>query len=531
MDPRTASQRRGAVLLVVFFALLLGMMSGVLLATGLDWVPHTQATDGQNADLKPSEFLTNTQESFRDLVAAVRPAVVSIQAEGQSTAVSMMPFDMQDPFKMFGMPSPFDNRGQGQGNGQEQGPDQYMIPEVAAGSGFIVDPKGYILTNNHVVANADKVKVVLDSGKEYQAQIVWKDPDTDVAVLKIEDQDPLPYVELGDSDALQVGDWVMAIGNPFGYLAGTVTIGIVSATNREYLQLPGDTYYQNFIQTDAAINLGNSGGPLVDIYGHVVGINTAIAAQGSGIGFATPINMAKFVYDSYMQNGEVVRGWIGVTIQNLDGDLAKTMGLGDTRGSLVAEVRPGEPADKAGLKAEDVILEVGGQKVVSTQTASRLIAALPVGKPADMKIWRDGREMTITVTPVRREVAATAQPTGGEEKDQGTGKTPKNEEYLGLQVEELNSDIIREYDLPEGTAGVVVTGVEPGSSAYAKGLGEGVVIVAINRQDIDSLDTYERLMSEAHDAWKKDGSNVLIRFLLYDQQTGWTRQFMALPFE
>ncbi len=527
MDPRIASQRRGAVLLLIAFAVVFGVVTGFILASGLDWLPHSIATTvDQPAQMEPGEFLVETQENFRDIVASVRPAVVSIQAEGTMTLPQGYG---EDPFEWFfrewGWQIPERDRREYQ---------EREIPQVSAGSGFLVDADGHILTNNHVVGDADEITVILDDGRRFDAQVLVSDPDTDVAVLKIDSDEPLPYVPMGDSDQLQVGDWVVAIGNPFGYLAGTVTVGIVSATNREHIALPVETYYQNFIQTDAAINLGNSGGPLVDIYGRAVGINTAITAYGSGIGFAIPINMADFVYESFLEHGEVIRGWIGVTIQNVDPDLAEAYGMDDTNGALVAEVHPGDPADRAGLQEEDIILEIDGHQVISVQSASRLIASLPVGEPAEFVILRDGEEMSVMVTPEVRDLEGFLARQTEEEREEPERprRTPKNEKYLGIEVEEITSSIIRNYDLPEDTAGVIVTDVNPDGPAYEKGMREGSVILSINHEPVETLDDYDELMQQAHDRWLADESTVVIRYLVYNASMGsWVRQFMAVPFE
>jgi len=538
MDPRIAGQRRGAIFLLIFFAVVFGVFSGVMIATGFDWIPHSAALtqgDDESGRVEPSDFLVRTQESFRDIVATVRPAVVSIQAQGSQTATMYeSPFGAPDPFEwFFNNPDPF-NRNPDRSPDPGGQPREYQVPQVSAASGFLVDPDGYILTSNHVVSGADEITVILEDGRQFDAQILGTDPDTDVAVLKIEDEQPLPYIPLGDSDVLQVGDWVMAIGNPFGNLAGTVTVGIVSAVGREYLNLPNEPYYQNFIQTDAAINLGNSGGPLVDIYGRAVGINTAMTAQGSGIGFAIPINMADFVYQSLLTTGEVVRGWVGITIQNMDPDLAESFGMQNTHGALVSGVVQGDPAEEAGLQEGDVILKVAGRDVTSVQSASRLIASLPIGEPAEFQILRDGSEMTIDVVPAQREPAVPAR-AEKEPRNQGEeepGSSGKSQEYLGIEVRELTDNLISRYDLPEDATGVVVTYVDPSSPAFEKGLREGHVIVAINQQPVANLDDYRELMADAHRAWQENSSNVVLRFLVRSSVADdWVRQYMAVPFE
>jgi serine protease Do len=531
MDPRIASQRRGAITILIFAAVLFGLVAGAVISSGMGWIPSTNAQSVVNArqtsEVQPSDFLVNTQESWREIVASVRPAVVSIQAVGVDVSgyEYNMPFDFQDPFEFFFGP-------QNQQR-QPQRPQPQQRETMAAGSGFFVSPDGYLLTNNHVITGAEEIKVVLDDGTILDAELLGADPDTDVAVLKVDSDEDFPYISLGDSDQLEVGDWVMAIGNPFGTLAGSVTVGIVSATHREYLNLPNAPDYQNFIQTDAAINLGNSGGPLVDIYGHVVGINTAITAQGSGIGFAIPANMASFVYQSFLEHGEVVRGWIGVVIQNLDADLAQSFGLDSVHGALIAEVQPGDPAEEAGLQAGDILLDINGEEISTVQSASRMIAGLPVDQPAEFLILRDGRQMTIDVTPSQR---ATETATRARPEDRNETREPnapmKNEEYLGMEVQELTRSTVRDYNLPEDASGVVVTYVNPSSPAYEKGLREGAVIISINSEPVENLDDYEALMSDAYNAWQDSQTAVVFRYMVYSPDMDqWVRQFMAVPFE
>jgi serine protease Do len=527
MNPSVKQQRKGVFALIIFVAVAFGTASGLLIATGLDWIPHSKASVQDNGGtVAPSEFLLKTQESFREIVSTVRPAVVSIMAEGVTMeGPQSSPFGGgQDPFEQFFGPqgSPF--------GGPMQRQPQQAPKAVAAGSGFIVDPEGYILTNNHVVQGASKVKVKLDDGRDFDATIIGSDPETDVAVIKIEDKAGLPYVRLGDSDKLEVGDWVMAIGNPFGNLAGTVTVGIVSASHRENLQLPGNTVYKDFIQTDAAINLGNSGGPLVDVYGHAVGINTAITSQGSGIGFAIPIKMAKYVYDNIRQNGKVIRGWVGITIQNLDEDLAKNLGLPDNQGALVADVKAGDPADKAGLKDGDVILSVGGTKVTSSASASRTIAALLVGQATDLVIWRDGHEMTVTITPIER-AKDVGQPTGKPGtggNDQGGGS---ESQYLGITVSPITDQMRQDYGIPSTVTGVIVTGVDQNGPAYDKGLSEGMIISGINSQKVATVGDYTQLMGQAKSEWDASKKTVRLKISLPQQDGTWMSSFYAVPFE
>lgn len=521
MDSNSAQKLRTTFSLVVIIALLTGTGIGVVVSSELGWLPSLHAQVSGPASIEPSAFLVSTQESFRELVGEIRPAVVSIEAVG--TALEGM--NNLDPFEQyFGIPHPFLNPEDMQG---------YEIPTVSAGSGFFVNPDGYLLTNNHVISGADEVEITLDDGTRMSAELVGTDPETDVAVLKAEGDGPFPYLEMGDSEELQVGDWVIAAGNPFGTLAGSVTVGIVSAKNREYLQLPGGLYYEDFIQTDAAINLGNSGGPLVDIYGHVVGINTAITAQGTGIGFTIPINLAKFVYNSLLENGEVIRGWIGVTIQNLDSDLAANLGLNSTNGALVAGVVEGDPAAEAGLQEGDVILEVDGNQVTSTQSASRFIAMLPVGESSEFLIFRDGREMTLEVTPARRGDGPSRAQEGKpvQNEDRGTGTVKIEDAYLGIEVMELDRSTRRNYDIPDDMTGVIVSSVDMSGTGFDKGMREGDVISEINHVEISTVDEYTEQMGYAYDDWRADEQTVLLRVFTLSQDGQYFRRFLAVPFE
>jgi serine protease Do len=337
------------------------------------------------------------------------------------------------------------------------------------GSGFIISGDGFILTNNHVVAKADKIKVKVASGKEYDAEVKGRDPNTDLALIKIKAEDTLPSVRLGDSDKLRVGDWVFAIGNPFG-LDHTVTAGIVSAKGR----VIGAGPYDNFIQTDASINPGNSGGPLFNLDGEVVGINTAIVAQGQGIGFAVPVNLAKDVVKDLKTKGHVTRGWLGLSIQDITPDMAENLKLKDRRGAIVGQVFPGDPADKAGIKTGDIILEIDGRKIENTNELLRIVAALPVGKKVEIIVLRNGREL-------RQQLVV------GERKDarEITGDSQTNEQ-LGLTVQEISPEMTRILKLKE-KGGVVVTAVKPDSPAEDAGLKVNDVILQVNRVRVESL--------------------------------------------
>ena len=345
------------------------------------------------------------------------------------------------------------------------------------GSGFIISDDGYIFTNNHVVNKASRIKVKLSDGKEYDAEVKGTDPNTDIALIKINAPGRLPYVRMGDSDRLRIGDGVFAIGNPLG-LNHTVTSGIISAKGREI----GAGPYDNFIQTDASINPGNSGGPLCNLSGEVVGINTAIIAQAQGIGFAIPINMAKEILSDLKTSGKITRGWLGVTSQDITEDLQKTLKLKDRSGALVTEVLPGDAAEKAGIKAGDVILGIDGKPAKDRRELIRMIAALRVGSKVGVQIIRDGKEMTLPLVVAERKDGQ-AQDPGGAVKEQ-----------LDMTVKEVTPEIARYIGLPEKT-GVIVTDVKAGGPAEEAGLQPRDIILKINNMEIKGLKDYQAALN------------------------------------
>jgi serine protease Do len=354
------------------------------------------------------------------------------------------------------------------------------------GSGFIIDSKGYVVTNNHVVENADKIKVILVGGKEYKATIKGRDPKTDLALIQIVNPPAeLPFIKMGDSDAMQVGDWVLAVGNPFG-LAHTVTQGIISAKGR----VIGAGPYDNFIQTDASINPGNSGGPLLNLKGEVIGINTAILASGQGIGFATPSNIAKSVIPQLESKGKVVRGMIGVQVQNVTPELAKSFGLSEPKGALVAQVNPDTPAAKAGIHQGDIILEFDGHPIHEMNELPRMVAGTEPGSKATLKILREGKEKTLNLTIVELTDERQAQT-----KEEGEPeKTP-----LGLEVQNLTPTLAQQFQLRDNK-GVVVVRVESGSPASDAGIRVGDLILEVNGAAVVTVKEYREAVGKV----KKD---------------------------
>ena len=362
------------------------------------------------------------------------------------------------------------------------------------GSGVIVSPDGYIITNNHVVDGASELTVTLPDKREFKAKIVGTDPKTDLAVVKINASN-LPYVRWGDSSKLQVGEYVLAVGNPFG-LNSTVTLGIVSALGRGHM---GITQYEDFIQTDAAINPGNSGGALVNTAGELIGINTAIVSQTGGyqgVGFAVPANMAKPVYESLVKTGKVVRGYLGVAIQELTQNLAKSFGLKQAKGALVSSVAEDSPAERAGIKQGDVIVAYQGNPIEDPAVLQREVTRTPVGTKATLKVIRDGREQEVTATIGEQSETAKV----------ASADSSMENALAGVEVQSLDLQTARELGLHGKVQGVVVVNVEPDSLADRAGLAQGDVIKEINRQPIKSVRDYERVASNL----KKDESVLLL---------------------
>jgi serine protease Do len=374
------------------------------------------------------------------------------------------------------------------GNARERLPNS-----PGSGSGVIIDDQGHIITNNHVVGDANEVEVRLSDKTKFTAQVIGKDPDTDLALLKINTDRALPYAQLGDSGTVKVGQWVLAVGNPFG-LDRTVTLGVVSGIGRENMNL---SKYENFIQTDASINPGNSGGPLFNIRGEVIGINTAIINFAQGIGFAIPSNMARQVMQQLLTRGKVVRAWLGVGIQPITGELAGKFGVSENEGVLVNEVFDNDPAYRAGIKPGDIITKVDGKGVDTPNSLSRLIAALDPGAAASIEVVRDGKRQLISVPLIERKESAiltSIQPTRAEVK-------------LGLDVQDLTPELAEKFKLKD-TKGVLVTKVDRGSVAMVEGLREGDLIKEVNRSEVTSSNEFSAAVSKT-----KRGETVLLRVL------------------
>ena len=438
--------------------------------------------------------------SFADLASKVSPAVVNIRIvktikEGPMTGVMPFPGQQQGPDQESPQGVPPDlheffrrffggQGGPGGGNGQPR-----EFKQRALGSGVIVDPTGYVITNNHVVAEADEILVRLKGGEELPAKIVGRDPKTDLALIKVNAKHELPFLPLGDSDKLRVGDWVLAVGNPFG-LEHTVTAGIISAKGR----IIGAGPYDNFLQTDASINPGNSGGPLINLEGEVVGINTAIVPQGQGIGFAIPVNTTKTIMAQLREKGRVIRGWLGVTIQPVTKELAEKFGLTEPMGALVADVVPNSPADKAGVKRGDVILGYAGKPVKDMHALPRLVAETKVGDEVALEVMRDRKKRPLQVTIGELKAEAPTAPKAAQD----------NESKLGLSLQELTPDLAKQMGMA-GKKGLVITAVDQGSPAAEAGLMRGDVILEAAQKPVTQVPQFKDLAGKL-----KPGEGLLL---------------------
>lgn len=466
------------VVIYVATLVLVGIIIGLGISSNLNLLPkaYTQET---SISKEAIDILSKTNEAMAEVAAAVKPAVVNIS----STKTIRTP-GFQSPF----FEDPFFRRFFGDQFGQFQRPREQK--QSSLGSGVIVDKDGYILTNNHVVKDADEIMVKLSDKREFKGKIVGTDPKTDIAVIKI-DSNHLPLLKLGDSEKLRVGETVIAVGNPFG-LNQTVTKGIVSATGRANV---GIADYEDFIQTDAPINPGNSGGALVNIRGELVGINTAIFSTSGGyqgIGFAIPSSMAKAVMDNLIKKGKVVRGWLGVSIQPVTPDLAKQFNITDDKGALVGDVFEDSPAEKAGLQRGDVITEYDGKDVVDPSSLRNSVAGTPPGKKVTLKIVRDGKSQKVDITIA--ELPAEMQKLQG-----GFDNLLK-----GVIVQGLTPELKRSFDIPNRIGGVVVTDVDESSPAN-RVIMTNDVIIEVNRKKINSTKDYEATVSKI-----KSGQDILL---------------------
>ncbi len=489
---------------------------GLVLAGGLNFTVPGRA---DNLDDRPLHAAAKAQmaaasgpvatvpATFADIAERVNPAVVSItstETVKPKSGRGGRPYH-GDPFEFFFGP---DRRS------PQQQPEEPRF-EQSGGSGFLISDDGYILTNYHVVEDATKIRVRLTGDRrDYQADIIGSDPGTDLALIKIKADNRLPVLALGDSDAMRVGDWVLAVGNPLNY-DHTVTVGVVSAKGRVLRDLSRDFSLDNFIQTDAAINFGNSGGPLVNLAGEVVGVNTAISSVGQGIGFAVPVNVAKEIMDQLKSKGRVARGYLGIELGEVTPDVVEAWNLPNDKGALVQAVKPGLPAEQAGIKRGDVIVGVDGKPVGSTSEVVRIISAKAPGATVKLTVLRGGKETTLNAKLADRAdfIGQAGAGKGGEEG--GEEQEEPNERRLGLTVQDLSPQVMRQLDLPNDTKGVVVTEVSKVSEAYEKQISEGDIILEVNRTPIGNVADYRREIRKV-----KTGGLVVFYILSPSTRTG-----------
>jgi len=482
----TSSKRNLATFLLVLGAVVFGMV----LAGGLQLtVPGAAEQDTSNLSAtKMASHHLSSLPSFADLAEAVDPAVVSIQA----ATIEKTPAGGRrggDPFEFFfgprNRPRQPQQPQQPDGEDQEQQPDEFRSD--AGGSGFVISPDGLIVTNNHVIEGATTVKVHLGD-RDYTAEVKGADKSTDIALLKVNAGHQLRYLELGDSDAIRVGDWVMVIGNPLN-LDKTVTTGVVSAKGRA-IGISRDVSFENFIQTDAAINFGNSGGPLLNLQGQVVAIATAINAGAENIGFAVPVNTLKEILPQLKEKGKVSRGYLGISIRNLDYNQAQAFGLSNTDGALVQSIEPNTPAADAGVQHGDVIVAVDGRKIKTTRDLISYVSAKGPNASVSLDILRDGKSVTKTVK-LRERPGQNEQ--AQERKPEGHGGI----DWLGIQYQDLTPGLRSSHGLPDSTEGVVVTSVAPTSPLYEQAVRPGSIITEVNGQPVRSVAEFEKTVRGA----------------------------------
>lgn len=482
-----------------FFAILfyvaIGVIGGIIITTSLKLQPNSKAANNRvttsSTETLPS--LSTTQSYFTKVAKEVGPAVVNISTI-QSKKVSMRsdyfgsPFQNNDFFDKFfrdffgGMP-------------------EKEYKQMGLGSGLIITEEGYILTNEHVVGEADDITVKLSDGREFKGEIKGTDPRSDLAIIKI-NATKLPVARLGDSDKVKIGQWAIAIGNPFGfYLKSpepTITVGVISALHR---QLPQPSYrqrlYSDLIQTDAAINPGNSGGPLVNLKGEVIGINVAIVSSTGGyqgVGFAIPINTATFILDKLIKGEEIEYGWLGVSIQDITQDLTELFNLKDKKGALVIKIFPDSPAEKAGMRDDDIITEFNGKQIKNVRELINLVSRSEVDKRVKIKVLRADKEVLLTVRIGKRPGEAVL-----------TSQVTPSKTWKGIEVKDITSDIALRYNISQGE-GIVVSNVEKGSSGYWAGIRTGDVIYSINKKQVNSIEDFNNITNQI-----KKGATVYIR--------------------
>ena len=465
------------LVLTATVAFLVGaILAGGVARSAVSAGAPVKAATGRNSVRVTSAL--NGVVNFADVVERINPAVVNIDATARGRDRAR-----RRGRTMIEPPDPL------------EGPDgpRSDPPHRGAGSGFIIDADGSILTNNHVIDRAERITVKLSDGRTLRARVIGADPDTDIALIKVDGQSGLPVAPLGDSSTLRMGEWVCAIGNPLGY-EHSVTVGVVSFLGRKLF----DASLDNYIQTDAAINFGNSGGPLINARGEVIGINAAISSRASSIGFAVPINGAAAVVPQLRARGRVSRGYIGVALRDVDPDLERSLKLTVSHGALVQDVTAGSPGDRAGLQPYDIIVSLDDAEIVNDDQLIREISGRAPGSPARLKVIRDGHQQIVTLKLAERPArdntgARTESPAPTNDR-----KIDPDSLTLGLVVRDLDRQTAERLELPKQMAGVLITRVEPMSSSFDGGIERGTVLLEINRQRVDSVGDYRRLARAAH---------------------------------
>jgi serine protease Do len=464
------TKRQTTTAALVFGAVVFGMV----LAGGLELTPPAQSQQGTSRQVRQAAAPTAGLPSFADLVEQVSAAVVSIDA---ATFESAEERRRSQPFEFFMGP-------------RDRGPDDQEFRRDSGGSGFVVTADGFVVTNNHVIRGAEQLKVRI-ADREYTAEVRGSDPATDLALLKVEGNGAFPFLALGDSETLRPGDWVMAIGSPAG-LDNTVTVGVVSAKQRRIGISSETSSFENFIQTDAAINFGNSGGPLINLSGEVVGINTAINWGSENIGFAVPVNTLKSILPQLREDGRVRRGFLGISVGDVTPEAAEAFGLDGTDGALVSAVTPGTPAEDAGLEVGDIVLRVDEQEVTSTRSLIDYVSAQGPDTKVDLELLRNGEVMRREVTLAERPADGEIEPASAEEEVGGI-------EWLGIRYQDLVPGLRAMHRIPDEVAGAWITDVSPRSPLYEAGVRPDVIsiIVEVNGRPIAGVEDLERTVGEA----------------------------------
>jgi len=467
---------RRFLVVTILLAATVGVLVGMVLTGSMTPAPAISATPRLlPARTVNAAVAAPALTSFADIAERLNPAVVNIDAVQRGNRGARRRFGMQLPDS----PDMFDRQSDQNREGPRRG----------SGTGFVIDPSGLILTNHHVIVDADRIMVRLTDGRNLRGERIGSDPDTDIALIKVEATRPLPFAPMGNSDTLRVGEWVLAIGNPLAY-EHTVTVGVVSFIGRKLF----DTSLDRYIQTDAAINFGNSGGPLINSRGEVIGINAAISSRAANIGFAVPINQASAILPQLREKGRVSRGYIGVTLKDVDADLQRSLALKSASGAIVQDVTPGSPGARAGLRTYDLILAVDGKPVAGNDQLIQMIASRSPGTTANLQVLRDSRAMNVPVKLAERPLRDAAV---ADDRDERPQPSSARGPALGLSVREIDRDFADRYRLPDGLQGVIIARVEPMSPAFDADIERNLVLLEINRHPVRSIDEYRRLTADA----------------------------------